>query len=865
MKPIIVILVLAILLIQANQGIGKPSDQKAITMELNDQWQFRQVGWETWLPAQVPGTVHTDLFVNQKIGDPFYRTNERDQQWIDKVDWEYCTTFDLGEQLMKKENIRLIFDGLDTYADVYLNGTKILAADNMFRQWQVDCRPLLKRTGNNLNIYFHSPVKIDLPKLEALGYQLPAVNDQSENGGLGDKKISVFARKAGYHYGWDWGPRFVTSGIWRPVHLLGWDKARINDIQIIQKRVDQDRAELSAVLEIESTADRTAMVSIQLNERPDVRAQRSVRLAQGMNRVPLDFQIDRPQLWWCNGLGEPHLYHLTAQLRIGKSLCDERLLSFGVRTLQVIQQPDQWGKSFYFELNGVPVFAKGANYIPNDNFLPRVTDERYEQMVKAAGDANMNMLRVWGGGIYENDIFYDLCDQYGIMVWQDFMFACSMYPGDEAFLASVKAEAIDNVKRLRNHPCLALWCGNNEIDAAWSHDTPGGWGWKERFSEQLRTKLWNDYEAIFHQLLPKVIAEYDPKTFYWPSSPLADWNQRASYNSTSGDVHYWGVWHGREPFENFKTRIGRFMSEYGFQSFPEFKTIKSYAIPADWDINSEVMMAHQRSGIGNQRIKEYMDMYYRNPKDFASLLYVGQVLQAEGIRSAIEAHRRSMPFCMGSLYWQLNDCWPVASWSSIDYFGRWKALHYFVRKAYQEILIVPTIEHEKFQVWVVSDRLQPFDAQLMFEIVNFEGERLWDASRAITVPGNSSQLYFETNVDELLKGMDRRRIVFRAALVDRERPMAENLYYFLPAKELDLPHPKIDMNVAEIAEGYRIQLSSDLLAKHVYLFLDEVDGFFSDNYFDLLPGQTVTIHFLCDQKIANFESKLRIMTLRDSY
>ncbi|MDZ7331335.1 MAG: glycoside hydrolase family 2 protein [candidate division KSB1 bacterium] len=841
------------------------SNRSHMKIELNDNWHFRQVGWEEWLPAQVPGTIHTDLLLNGRIGDPFYRTNERDQQWIDKVDWEYRTIFDLEKEMLQQENIQLIFDGLDTYVDVYLNGSKIHIADNMFRQWRVDCKSLLKRAGNELKLYFHSPVKVDLPKLAALGYQLPAVNDQSENGGLGDKKISVFARKAGYHYGWDWGPRFVTSGIWRPIHLLGWNKAQIDNIQIVQKGVTSELAEISAVFEIESTSDQEMLLSIQLKDHPQIFVQRLVKLNQGMNRLSLDFRIDHPKLWWCNGLGEPHLYYLEAQLRRGHSVLDAQVVRFGVRTLKLIQQPDQWGKSFYFELNGVPVFAKGANYIPNDNFLPRVTRERYEQVVKAAAQANMNMLRVWGGGIYENDIFYDLCDQYGIMVWQDFMFACAMYPGDEEFLESVKAEAIDNVKRLRNHPCLALWCGNNEIDVAWSHDTPGGWGWKERFSEPLRRKLWNDYETIFHRLLPQVVAEYDPKTFYWPSSPLADWNQRASYESTSGDVHYWGVWHGREPFENFKIRIGRFMSEYGFQSFPEFKTIQSYAQPADWDLSSEVMMAHQRSGIGNQRIKEYMDLYYRNPKDFQSLLYVSQVLQAEAIKSAIEAHRSKAPFCMGSLYWQLNDCWPVASWSSIDYFGRWKALHYFARKAYQEILVVPTTENGKLQVKVVSDRLQPLQANLRMEIIRFDGEKLWETSQPMIVQYNSAQICFEANLDELLKGMDRRRIVLRAHVHTEDRLIAENLLYFLPPKELELPKASISIDVSETSDGYRIDLSTDALAKSIYLSIDEIDGLFSDNYFDLLPKQKATVFFYCGQKTADFGRKLKIMTLCDSY
>ncbi|HEX9974869.1 MAG TPA: glycoside hydrolase family 2 protein, partial [bacterium] len=346
-------------------------------IELNNNWQFHQVGENDWLPADVPGTVHTDLFKNEKIGDPFYRTNEHDQQWIDKVDWEYKTNFVVDKKLLSRDRIELVLKGLDTYADVYLNGSLLLSANNMFREWKAKCKSLLKEGNNELKIYFHSPVKIDLPKLEKLGYQLPAVNDQSENGGLGDKQISVFARKAGYHYGWDWGPRFVTSGIWRPIYLHAWDNARIENIQIIQKSASHRKAEISAVFEIEATADYSAMLSAHLENEQQIKVEKQVKLTPGMNSIPVDFEIENPELWWSNGLGEPHLYSLVSQLKIANSLCDEQRTQFGIRTLKVIQKKDEVGTSFYFELNGVPVFAKGANYIPNDSFLPRVTKERY--------------------------------------------------------------------------------------------------------------------------------------------------------------------------------------------------------------------------------------------------------------------------------------------------------------------------------------------------------------------------------------------------------------------------------------------------------------------------------------------------------
>ncbi|HEX9975073.1 MAG TPA: glycoside hydrolase family 2 protein, partial [bacterium] len=606
-------------------------------------------------------------------------------------------------------------------------------------------------------------------------------------------------------------------------------------------------------------------VSLSVSHERKILADTPIELKKGLNKNSVNFEIKNPKRWWTNGLGKAFLYELTSQLKTSTKLLDEDTQKIGIRTIRVVQERDEKGKSFYFELNGVPVFAKGANYIPNDNFVPRVTPEKYELIVKSAADANMNMLRVWGGGIYENDIFYDLCDKYGIMIWQDFIFACAMYPGDEAFLENIKQEAIQNVKRLRNHPCIAIWCGNNEMDIAWSHNAPGGWGWKERFEERTRAKIWSDYEKIFHHKLPEIVHEYDPKAFYWPSSPLADWGVRASYSNTSGDMHYWGVWHGKEPFGNFKKIIARFMSEYGFQSFPEFKTVKAYTIAEDWDITSKVMAAHQRSGIGNERIKMYMGKDYRLPEKFEHILYLSHVLQAEGIKIGIEAHRRNKPFCMGTLYWQINDCWPVASWSSIDYFGKWKALHYFVKKAYDEVLVSPKVDDNKLNVFVISDRLNPFQANLELEIINFDSEILWSKSQQLNFDANSSHSFFEANIDELLNRMDRKRIVFHAKLFEQDQLLSENVLYFLPVKDLDLPAAKIKIDVAEISDGYSIKLFSDHLAKNVYLSIDEIDGIFSDNYFDLLPDRSVKVKFSCDKKVADFQYKLKIMTIRDTY
>lgn len=832
---------------------------------LHQNWTFRQLGaGGDWQPATVPGCVHTDLLANGRIEDPYYRTNERDQQWIDKMDWEYRTVFEADETLLNKQQIELYFEGLDTYAEVYLNKRLLLRADNMFREWTVDVKPALLPGANELYILFRSPIQKGVTALLEHGYPLPASNDQSEVGGLGDKRVSIFTRKAGYHYGWDWGPRFVTSGIWRPVHLRAWDSARLEDVYIRQNWLSDQQAELTAVVTVQCSRPGTYELQVAMPQGA-ASVKRQLRLNIGRQEVELPLIVRNPRRWWSKGLGEPYLYQVETTLNAEQTQLDQNTTAIGLRTLRIVREPDSLGKSFYVELNGVPVFMKGANYIPNDLFLPRVTRGEYDRVIASAADVNMNMLRVWGGGVYEDDYFYDLCDRNGILVWQDFMFACSMYPGDEAFLENVRQEAIQNIIRLRNHPSIALWCGNNEIDVAWAeYDEKRGWGWKQQYTPEQRAAIWGAYDTLFHRLLPEVVLQHDPSRFYWPSSPMADYGELASENTQKGDIHYWGVWHGRHRFEEFRTHIGRFMSEYGFQSFPEFNTVKAYTIPADWNIESEVMAAHQRSGIGNLRIKEYMGWYYYTPKAFEPFLYVGQVLQADAIRIAVEAHRRQMPTNMGSLYWQLNDCWPVASWSSTDYYRRWKALHFHLRKAFAEVLISPVLIDGQVHIYGVSDRLTPIAGQLRLQLLDFEGKTHWSHTQPITLAANTSQRYFERSVQDVLAGADTSQLVLHATFETADGPLADNLLYFVAPKDLALPQLQPAIQVEPVADGYLLRLSAPQLAKSLYLQLTTGEGVFSDNYFDLLPGQVRQIH--CRTRLSGtaFEQALRVMSLADT-
>ena len=834
-----------------------------VKKELNEGWKFKQARLTNWYPATVPGVVHTDLLDNKIIEDPFFRLNERGLQWIDKEDWIYETTFILPPEVVSKENIQLTFEGLDTYADVYLNEEKILSANNMFRRWEADIKSILKTGENTLRVFFHSPVKIDVPKWDALPFQYEASNDQSENGGLLDKKISVFARKAGYHYGWDWGPRLVTSGIWRPVYIEAWSDARIEDIFIRQLNVSASQATISEEIEIHTDKAFTeALITITDEETGKILGSKTAPLQKGLNKIHVDFIIKKPKLWWSNGLGDPHLYTFRTTININKKTIDTRDERVGIRSLRVINKPDKDGKTFYFELNGKPVFAKGANYIPQDNFLPRVTDDDYKRTVLDAVNANMNMLRIWGGGIYENDIFYDLCDEYGILVWQDFMFACSVYPAEGELLENIRLEAIDNVRRLRNHPSIAIWCGNNECNDAWFN-----WGWKRKYAEQnpeYERRIWKEFTDQYYVTLPKVVEEYAPEAFYWPSSPFAHFDSGS--DGVNGDMHYWAVWHGKEPIAMYNEVRSRFFSEYGFQSFPEFESVKQYAPrEEDWNITSEVMMSHQRGGAhANNLIETYLLNEYRTPKNFESFLYMNHVLQGDAIKTAIEAHRRDMPYCMGTLFWQHNDCWPVASWASRDYYGRWKAQHYFAREAFRDILISPIAGENTLDVYIVSDRLTNSHGVLEVSVMNFMGEVINTHRKSVKIPANSSSKGFTVHLDELLKGAPKEEVFIHTQLHEKENSYKNN-YFLLKQKEINFPEVTISHRVKPAEGGVELTLSSDKFSRATFLNIDGIDNFFENNYFDILPGQPVTIQVRTSLTADEFEKQLRITSLGNEY
>lgn len=816
-------------------------------MFLHDGWTFGEARLPNRYPAEVPGVVHTDLLRLGLIDDPYMAMNERKVQWVDKEDWVYETSFGVPGDILANDRIELCFDGLDTYADVYLNDSLILQADNMFRRWNVDVKGLLKdekgTDKNVLRVYFHSPIKVDMPKWEQHPYLYGAANDQSENGGLLDRKLSIFARKAGYHYGWDWGPRLVTSGIWRPVYLKAWSKVRITDAHLRQREVNAQKASVTDVVEIEATADvADALITITDKGSGRVMARQRCTLKKGLNTIPVDFTVKNPRLWWSNGLGEPNLYTFSTQVTAGGQVLAQEEKRIGLRSVRLVMDPDADGhRQFYFVLNGVPVFAKGTNYIPQDNFLTEVTLERYRQTLEDAVAANMNMIRVWGGGIYENDLFYDLCDEMGLMVWQDFMFACSTYPVEGAWEESVRQEAIDNARRLRNHPSIVIWCGGNECTDAWYN-----WGWKYRM-EQTNPEgakiVGPQQERLYYDVLQEIADQHLPDDIYTVGSPFSV-RGRGS-DGVNGDRHFYGVGHRRMPVSSYNDEKAHFFSEYGMQSFPEYGTVLGFAPDTTThDITSPVMMWHQRGGVeANKVIEDYIHSEYGEPKDFRQFLYASQLLQGDAMRTAIEAHRRNMPHCMGSLLWQHDDCWPVASWATRDYYGHWKAAHYMVRQAFEPLICSAIVQGDSLLVYAVSDLLRKQHGLLNIKVFTLEGQfvnRIW---KKVTVPANTSTLVFALPLASLLGGHQREEVVVNMTLF---AGTAKQMYdheanaFLCLQKDLRLAEVQPEINVEAVEGGCQITVKADKFVRALALSLDGAEYKLDNNYFDLLPGKTVT-------------------------
>lgn len=818
-------------------------------LTLNGPWEFSQLDENRWLPATVPGCVHTDLLAAGEIADPYYRDNELALQWIGERDWTYRRRFEVSAEILTTPQLLLRCNSLDTLATIELNGVEIGRSDNQFRVWEFDAKPHLHAGENEIRIHFASALNHAKAKL-ADRY----IHSWNHNVGAN------YVRKSPCNFGWDWGPVLITCGILQPIELIATNRARIHDVHITQQH--GDAVSLNIEVNADVVSDASLFVEVAAGLADAVAAEKTHDTVQHLQdgRCIIQVAINNPQLWWPNGLGEQPLYQIDVTLRTAETVIDNWKRNIGLRTLRLVTQPDQWGESFHFECNGVPFFSKGANWIPADTFVTRVDEAWYADLLQSAADANMNMLRVWGGGIYEPDIFYDLCDQLGICVWQDFMFACSTYPtDDEAFMANVMVEAHEQIERIRHHASLALWCGNNEMEQGLVADE-----WTDT------AMSWQDYSRLYDMNLRQLVNELDPQTSYWPGSPHSPHGNRLNFNHPDwGDAHIWDVWHGMQPFEFYRTCMHRFNSEFGFQSFPEPATLDTVLLPEDKNVTSFVMEHHQRSRpSGNSKIMTYMLDWFRFPNSFENTIWLSQIQQGMAIKYAVEHWRRTMPRGMGTLYWQLNDCWPVASWSSLDSFGRWKALHYMAHHFFAPTLLsaVEDLTAGTLALHVTHDLPQPLTGVIEWAIVHAsDGTTLRSGSHDCALDSICSQLVTTVEIAPELASYGARALLIQMRLRVAGEIVSTNLVHLSRPKHVKLQQPTLTMQVSKVGELATIQLTSDRPAMWVWLSLAGSAHRFSDNFFHLFPDreQIVTIKTVLSAE--TLQQQLTVSSLWDTF
>ncbi|QEH33969.1 Exo-beta-D-glucosaminidase precursor [Aquisphaera giovannonii] len=831
------ILMGAVLLSVAQARAGGPS-----RLDLGGAWQVVQEGSRDPIPARVPGVIHTDLLAAGQIPDPFYRNNERAVQWVGEASWIYGRSFDVPADLLNRQHVLLRCEGLDTLATIKLNGAEVARADNMFRTYEFDVKSKLKPGANQIEIRFDS-VLPSIREKEALR-KLPTWAYPG----------SAYVRKEPCNFGWDWGPTLITCGIWRPIGLVSFDAARLDDVAILQDHSQPGKVALTvtAATSPAPPPGAAAKVTVRLGSQ-DV-ASSSAPVREGKAKVGLD--VADPKLWWPAGMGAQPLYDVRVELldAAGRVL-DASGRRIGLRTLRAVEQSEK--ETMHLVVNGVPFFAKGANWIPPDSFATRPTREVLRRYAADAVAANMNCLRFWGGGYYEDDDLFDACDEMGICVWMDFKFGCTTYPSfDPAFLENVRQEARDNLRRLRHHPSIALWCGNNEImffrgKAEWT---------KEKMSE-------GDYYKLFRDLLGEQVRELAPQTDYVTGSP------------DCGDVHFWEVWHGGKPFEAYRNIHG-FVSEFGFQSFPVPSTVEAFTAPSDRDsVYSPAMKYHMRSNrmymnvaedgtVGTDKIMVIVKKYFRDPKDFESTLWLSQITQAYGIKYGAEGWRREMPKSMGCVYWQYNDTWPCTSWSSVDYFGRWKALHYLARRFYAPVLVsgVEDPKAGKVDIHVTSDRMSDCRGQLTWTVTDLVGKPLASGSSRVDIPARASRLSQSVSLRDLLQTHAPQDLLVWLKLDVDALTVSENLVTLTYPRDLELLDPRLSSKVAEHDGHFRVTLHAAHPALWTWLEFDGVDARLSDNFVHVMSDRPVTIEVTPARPMSKeaFQAALRIRSLYDT-
>ena len=831
-------------------------------LKLDQNWIMKDCKNNQTYPATVPGSVLASLMNADALKDPYYGTNEYEVRDVVWHDYTFETSFLMDECNLKEEQIDLVFYGLDTLADVTLNGHTILKSENMHRTYRIPVKSLLISGDNIIQILFHSPLQYIKDYQYEEGKEITFVNSGSIPG-------NQLLRKSHSMLGWDWGAQLPDAGIFRKIELVGYSDPILEDIIFHQEHEGQI-VKLNTCITLSDFNLKTFSQDVEtkyhmLIKLLDPEQNELSKETIEVSRTTLEIEqiIEHPQLWWPNGLGDQPLYQIQLVFYNGEEELWQKEYTIGLRTLTISREKDQWGSEFAFMINGIKIFTKGANYIPEDCVYPKIDKKRLDYLTDCAVRANYNCLRIWGGGYYPSDYFYDLCDKKGLIVWQDFMFACNAYDVTDAFAENVVHEVIDNVKRLRHHACLGLWCGNNEIESAWVN-------WDGFKKEKPALKA--DYIKLFEYILPKAVKEAGTDTFFWPSSPSNGGNFDNPDDENNGDTHYWAVWHGLLPFSDYRKHYFRFCSEFGFQSFPSVKTVNTYTGEGDRNIFSKVMESHQKNDAANGKMLYYLSENFCYPKNFEHLLYVTQILQACAIKYGVEHFRRNRGRCMGSLYWQMNDNWPVASWSSIDYYGRWKALHYFAKNFYEPVAGSLMIEGERAEAWVQNETMQPATVTVTLSLKTLRFETIHTSKEQVVVKPFSAQMILAESYQSLMTEYNQEELVCEMTVSDengRKHTMSE---VFLPYKHIKLPDPRLKYQITESDDKFVVTITAEAFAAFVELDLIEADAIFADNYFNISGNEAVTVELEKSDiwnkekiNISELDRTLKIRSLFDTY
>jgi beta-mannosidase len=814
------------------------------THSLAGEWQLSQAGDDEWMTGTVPGDIHTDLLDNDVIDHPHNADNEIDVQWVAKTDWTYKRTFEVDDATLDQDRVVLECLGLDTVAEVSINGTVVGETRNMHREYDFEVGDALESGTNEITVAFENAVDYAARRKEELPYEVPLLRYSIDHPGRN------LIRKAQCHFGWDWGPCLAGVGIWRDIRLVSYSSPRITHSTTDQTHHEDGDVTLAVRVGIDAPGAGEAKLTASV---AGVSTTETVELADGDNEVELDLRVPDPDRWWPRGYGDQPLYDL--DLRVER---DEQAMTttdrIGFREIELVTEEEaESGLSFQFVVNGEPIYAKGANWIPVESMRGAIESERYEQLLSGAVDANMNMIRVWGGGYYELDEFYERCDELGLLVWQDFMFACSLYPADEQFLDNVEAEARDQVRRLANHPSIALWCGNNENEV-------GITAWFEEADHH--DQLLEDYRELTARL-DNVVAQEDPSRTFWQSSPSSNTDPLDPEDESRGDLHYWGVWHEGEPFSDYETVEPRFVSEFGYQSFSSVDQL-SGVIPEDHlNPTAPLMEHHQRSGNGNALILERMTDNFRVPFDFENFVYLSQVQHGLAMKTAIEHWRRLKPYCNGTLFWQLNDLWPCASWSSIEYGDRWKALQFMARRFYAPVLVSGDVDDdgEQLDVWLTSDLTEPDSGTVTVEAVALDGESIATETVEAELDAHESTTVATLSVKDLIGDVDPDSVMIRLDY-DSDAESYPNTVFLEPYKRLTLSDPDLDVTI----EDGTATVEASSAALFVSLTAQSLPGRFEDNYFHLAPGEQRTVEYTDDDVTdATLSEELTVTHLKNTY